>query len=311
MGTSQRTVPAVGPISPVGHRSHTAKEASAPLLTLILAEVAAQARIGHFSEAEALLLRLPPEEQGTPAALDLLARMRAQQGRLRDAENLWSGLSQAYPDNETYARALRTISTLQRRPVWFRRALSFAPATALVICIVAAIFAVQRHTSTRRASEVASSIAHHSSSAESPPAGDTWKPPDIQDPGIVTEKTPNQVSVNFRNGIFQHGITLRPDAKKEIVGLARQLRPYADSISITVVGCTDDLPVRANSQYRGNVALRLARANAVFLLLTKTAGLPETSLSIQSSPFTPYPNDSPDNQARNRTVILRVAPIQR
>ncbi|MBN2547790.1 MAG: hypothetical protein JXB15_01430 [Anaerolineales bacterium] len=73
------------------------------------------ARSGQYQQAEGLLETLPDIES-RPAALDLLARMRAQQGRLAEAEALWSKALALEPANPAYLEGLQYV-TRQQKPV--------------------------------------------------------------------------------------------------------------------------------------------------------------------------------------------------
>lgn len=96
------------------------------------------ARAGRHGEAEAAVKEMLPHYETTPSALDLLARIRAQQGRLLEAEALWTQASGLDPDNEAYRTALRRIAKIQRRPVW----LGIVGPTLAALAIVLGIWLV-------------------------------------------------------------------------------------------------------------------------------------------------------------------------
>lgn len=80
-----------------------------------LSQAADLARAGNYLQAEALLADLLHEPEPPVAAIDLLARIRAQQGRLGEAEVLWRQALARDPGNETIHRALARVARLQQR----------------------------------------------------------------------------------------------------------------------------------------------------------------------------------------------------
>jgi flagellar motor protein MotB len=93
-----------GPVQgPLGPQASAAFQA-------VLAKASELARSGRWEQAEDLLRQWPSEGPVPNAALDLLARIRAQQGRLFEAEALWTQASAADPGNERYKAALRRIA---------------------------------------------------------------------------------------------------------------------------------------------------------------------------------------------------------
>jgi type VI secretion system protein ImpK len=305
----RKTVSSGQLVDPV--RSAPITEGSTALVTLILSEVAAVARTGQLSEAESILNRLSGEEQTAPPAAHLLARIRAQQGRLAEAKTLWAQLSTTDPNNKTYRSALKRIAILQRRPRWVTSLLSFLPAAAIVaVCFLAVLFALGRRPETSRKAESIAVSRHSETAKEVAMAAGPWEPPPIQLPGIEVHKTGADMTLTFGDGLFLHGSQLRPDAKRRLTEFGRQLAPFAGSISIVVAGCSDNIPMRRHSGYENEAALRIARAFSVFQHLKRTAGLPERLFSLQDSPAAPYQNNSSVNQARNRTVVIHIYPAR-
>jgi flagellar motor protein MotB len=119
--------------------------------------------------------------------------------------------------------------------------------------------------------------------------------------------------VTFDVGLFSHGTNLNADAKSTLTALGRQLESHVGRINVSVVGHTDDVPLLLGQTYRDNVALGLARAMAVVNHLRATTNLPSNLFSISSfgESLPPYPNDTPDNRLRNRTVVIRISAAKR
>lgn len=79
---------------------------------LALAQATDLARSGRYAEADKLLAENMRDLDRTPAALDLRARMYAQQGQLREARSCWNRALQLDPTNEaTYIASLDHIKT--------------------------------------------------------------------------------------------------------------------------------------------------------------------------------------------------------
>lgn len=68
----------------------------------------------HYAEAEALILS-DTDVAKTPEALDLLARIRAEQGDVAEARRLWQEIVSLDPDNKSARRALRNLGKPPRR----------------------------------------------------------------------------------------------------------------------------------------------------------------------------------------------------
>jgi osmotically-inducible protein OsmY len=83
------------------------------LESLLVSRAAALARQGRLSEAEDLLLPLvDPQATGT-AALDLLAKIKAQQNQLGEARQLWEQALKQDPDNAHFINAVQRCQTVK------------------------------------------------------------------------------------------------------------------------------------------------------------------------------------------------------
>jgi tetratricopeptide (TPR) repeat protein len=75
----------------------------------VLAQATDLARTGRYVEADRLLAENIRDLERMPAALDLRARVHAQQGQLREARSCWKRALQLDPTNEVYIAALERI----------------------------------------------------------------------------------------------------------------------------------------------------------------------------------------------------------
>ena len=95
-------------------------EASRLLEDFAVSQATDLAREGAYDRAESLL-RPTVEHPDAPAiALDLQARICAQQGRLGEAARWWQKILDKEPANAAAQAALARLNKMQRRPVWLQ-----------------------------------------------------------------------------------------------------------------------------------------------------------------------------------------------
>src|SRR5437667_4862051 len=91
-------------------------------IELVLASAAELARQNRHADAERLLVSLPADAITAPA-LDLLARIYAQQGRYGDAEAKWMSAIQLDPSNQDYLTSLKAAERFRSGAGRHRRTL--------------------------------------------------------------------------------------------------------------------------------------------------------------------------------------------
>jgi flagellar motor protein MotB len=145
--------------------------------------------------------------------------------------------------------------------------------------------------------------AQHAAAKPTPVA---W--PKIMIEGVKMRPGKDACSILFDAGVFTRLTTPSPAAKAQLLKIANILRPQISRFQITVEGHTDDQPLRPTAAYDGNYALGLARAEAIREWLITKGELPGHAIRAMSSGgrTPPYPNDSPANRVRNRTVVLKL-----
>jgi flagellar motor protein MotB len=288
--------------------------AQALLRQLTIARATELARIGRYSEAEGVLAAVDREIESSPDMLDLLARMRAQQGRLAEAEKLWTRANQLEPSNSAFHDALRRIASTQRRSVRRQLALPLVVILGLAVVLLVMTRWLDRNGGQKQPTGAANTSANPSP-VETPRAPQTSDSPSVPVPqisvaGVKTESEnePNALRVTFDDGLFARGAVLTPTARQRLKELGLQLKDYADTGSITIIGITDDSSVPLDSRYKDNATLGMERARAVYDYLRTTAGLGAYMFTISShgAQDPPYPNDTLANRTRNRTVMLRI-----
>ncbi|MDT5270983.1 MAG: hypothetical protein QOH49_3169 [Acidobacteriota bacterium] len=292
---------------------------------LTVARATELARGGRYAEAESVLSEAGGGAESAPASLDLLARVRAQQGALAEAEKLWERASRFDPSNAAYRNALRRVVALRRRPARRLRTLPLAVCLSAVVLACAVWWLLTRSNTqvppttvqsvnaqvaaTSRADEQASPAATVPTGAGAAPVVDII----VNIEGITQTKTSDGLRLEFKGGLFARGATLRRDGRRRLTVLGAQLKPYGDEVSVEIVGMTDAVPVPRASRYRDNVALGLERARVVYDYLRTTAGLGARMLKIssQGGQRASRPDGTPDDGASKRSVTLHITPQQR
>jgi len=319
--------------------STTAQDAMS-LLSSIARQVALSratrlAGLGRYSEAEDLIAGLASGNNQVVPALDLMARIRAQQGRYDEAEALWVEAARLDPEEESFRTGLARLVKLRKRPV--RGHLLFLPFSSLLVIIalvVVGFLAMGVIRDLRSIRDMLDSSSAAASSAEQPgvlepgseeagPGGTTGE--EIRNlgraqvlaeiaeqsrrQGVTFEQMDGSILVIFDDGVFGGSTTFAPEAAAVLTALGRRLEPFASQISIEVTGHTDDLHVRAGAAYRDNLALGLERAVSAVDYLRANTDLPArvflARTAGESQP--PHSNDTPAGRLRNRTVTLRIS----
>ena len=127
-------------------------------------------------------------------------------------------------------------------------------------------------------------------------------------PGATVRAEGNETVILFDQGVFSSATRLSPQGRAVLTDAGRQIARLGKPVQVTVVGCTDNVPVTRKSAFKDNTDLGLQRAAEAVKVLQPVAGLPASSFKAVSygTQWSPYPNDTPQNRARNRTVALRI-----
>jgi|GEM_PF-1392513 len=112
-------------------------EASRLLDEFAVSQAADLARSGAFDRAESLLRSTVERENVPIAALDLQARVCAQQGRLNEAVRWWQEVLRREPANAAAQAALARLNNMQRRPIWLQ--MLWPMAVGLAVLLFAAL----------------------------------------------------------------------------------------------------------------------------------------------------------------------------
>jgi flagellar motor protein MotB len=142
------------------------------------------------------------------------------------------------------------------------------------------------------------------------PSAPAW--PVLSGGGFKTMQSDRVLTIKFDCGVFARGTILSDAARKDLKQIADALKPSLGRFRLEVEGHTDATPVSSGQPHTNNRELGLARAKAVTEYLSRTCGLPATSLASTSAGDArpPYPNTTPEGQRRNRTVLLKLTPLE-
>jgi flagellar motor protein MotB len=136
--------------------------------------------------------------------------------------------------------------------------------------------------------------------------------PDLRDPGVRITSSADTRTVVFESGVFIKYTEIALAARDSLRALAAQAKPGMGRLVLEIEGHTDSTQLMGHPAYADNRALGQSRAEAVMAFLRDDCGLPAASLVAVSAgdERPPFPNDTPDDRSRNRTVVLRFKPAQ-
>ncbi|RKN36533.1 hypothetical protein [Micromonospora musae] len=295
---------------------------------LAVSRAAAAARRGELDAAAEVLAGLETEDV---AVFDLLARIRAQQGRWRDADEYWARVQAGDPEHAGAAEGRRvlagiTAGQLRPRPVAQPTRVAVAGGVLAVAAVAGAAVAVAgddppRPVATapaaataspsdaadeerRRAEELARRLAQveaeRSTAAERLTARLDVISRRLTVPGVIVKRGPGAVEVYFREGLFIEDTRLTADGAALLERVGRRLDGL--DASITVVGHSVPVPGGRTS---GGSGTALSRAEDAARELAAASGLPLTAFAMRSAEQSERPFE---REARNRTVSLVLTP---
>jgi flagellar motor protein MotB len=297
-----------------------APELKAVLFQALLSRATVLAGRGRYADAENVLREVVTSGPDASTILDLIARIRAQQGQFSEATAMWKNALELNPENETYRAGIRRIEKIQNRPLW---ASAVFP---MVVVVVAGLgiwfFGLATGNPVNRIREAflhndprvvrdADKI-NRSTKASTLNASATLQQIAIKVPGVLVRNQQNSTIVQFEEGLFRFAARLKPEAEDILSTLGLQLKPYAGRIAVSVTGCTDLKPIPDGWIYPDDAALGMARAVAVVNHLRGKSGLLPSMFTLKSAgdASAPYPNDTKANMLRNRTVIISISPSE-
>lgn len=154
--------------------------------------------------------------------------------------------------------------------------------------------------------ENAATAAGAGAAAGSGPAMAAWSVP-----GTKVEVRGGSQFVVFEEAVFESKDAISVAGMRAIRALAAKLKTLEGGAAVVVTGYTDDQPLtRPTAQFASNEDIAMARAAAAadhLKAYAKNKGLSFECVAGRESEA-PYPNDSPANRKKNRTVTVLVTP---
>ncbi|GAA4233541.1 hypothetical protein GCM10022254_36210 [Actinomadura meridiana] len=263
-----------------------------------IAQARELARAGRYAEAEQLL-----QEEHGPAALDLKARVYAQQGRLNEADRCWAEVAAHSPGHPGATAGRHRIAKIlakaasPRRFLITRTVLRLGIAAAIVLAFVMLVDVWQD-----RDTPPPPPKAVPSRSTPTNPLATL----NLETRGVHVERRTGELAVTFDHELFRRDANLTAQGRALLEDLGERLRPYGDQLTVAVLGHTDRKAVHPGGGYASNAELGLLRATVVREVLRSSARIPTSHFSI-STLAALLPPHSGKADARNRTVSLRIS----
>jgi flagellar motor protein MotB len=297
------------------------------------ADAARLARAGYYDSARRALDEFAGRDSTEVDALDLLARVHAQQGDLVAADKAWARVEQLDPDH-TGARAGRR----RIREIWSARRSRPGPRTGAALAallLVGGGAAAGWSLAPRpvaadppRDGEVLAELADLRGQmtglreeigdlrADGTPTADTAERlrsvrAALDGPLWTVRPDGAALTLTFREAVFlAGGAEMSDDGRAALADVGRRLgRAGASSdLDVTVVGHTSDTAPVEGGPYADNAAVGLARALAAAEVVANGAALPLSSVDVATSGDVapPYPNTDAAGRTRNQTVTLTI-----
>jgi len=129
-------------------------------------------------------------------------------------------------------------------------------------------------------------------------------------PGCVITSNKNEIRIKFEEGIFASGLKVDKKGREQLAATGAVIAKNAPDFWLIIEGQTDGTAMRQQSPFRDNYTLGLRRAVAATEVLREDSNFPAERLLVSSTGgmTQPFPGNTPDAAARNRTVILRLVP---
>ena len=189
-----------------GFEAHTATLMAQALLS----RATGLARLGKYDSAELVLSSLP---RTLPEVLDLFAKIRAQQGRMFAAAELWTEALRLDPSNAGYRSSLRKA---EQGP-WQRRIRPLLVATVALLTVTAGGIAVRRLVYQK------SQVTSKHLTEQPPTSTPAQKPTEFSAPGVLQTGSGPTTTLRFEFGLFSHGVRLTSGGRAALEAIGRQI----------------------------------------------------------------------------------------
>ncbi len=252
------------------------------------------------------------------AALDADARREAlEDGRIESQQQAANDLADL---RKQTAFMKKNIAVLHaeldeaRRQSSLRARIIFA--LGCLLTLIGALFILRSAGGCRHREDIGTTTAPDSTEMAAETGGDSSRPgggtptantanawPALQIDGLRVDRKQDHLVIRFDDGAFASLTNFTPTAAGQLKTIVNQLRPSLPSLRLVVEGHSDDTPMRATAGFPDNTALAAARADAGAAFL-KREGAHAVAATNAGPP--PYPNDTPENRRRNRTLVIKL-----
>lgn len=274
---------------------------------------------GKYGLANNYLSELLKINSESSLVFDLQAKIAAQQGKFREAEFLWKQCLKIEPDNHDYIAALNRINQLQSSKA--SRFLFFWPFAFKVVAVLLLLFMVIFFVNELKLLHDQLNVINLSTNAlttqveslavsEEPNKFHLMEiESQLRDfESLTLIESSGEIKIIFNDGLFRFGNRMRNDQIELLNTISKVFSPHAGKIIVTIIGSSDDIPVSKESPFKNNEELSLSRAKTVFDYVYSNSRIPREDFRISSlSEFNSFfPNDSPENRLKNRTVMISI-----
>lgn len=294
---------------------HTVDIAQELVSDLVVSKAALLARSGCYDAAKRLLAPMTNGSEDSPECLDLLARIRAQEGAFSEAHALWTKAAKTSSDDREYRRTLDRVARAQRWPRYYRYGRTIAITSFMLFLIATATLSVsrlRRNANPKAVSEemVEVPLQQPSDNILTPANGlATDLERSLRLDGVSTKTVGNEVVLTFAYGLFSRGVRLRPEAKATLKDMGKRLETYSNNISLHIAGTTDDLlPSAKQTDYNSTLALRRAVVVAEYLRHNSRLPAPMIAIEYISTATLPVQNETNVRRLMNRSATIRIVP---
>jgi len=276
---------------------------------------------GKYTQASDYLSELLKSEEESVIVFDLQAKIAAQQGKFREAEFLWKKCLKAEPDNPDYIAALNRINKIASSKSYrFYYPFKLLKVVTIGFLIIILLF-FYFYERVERKQQLAFIVSQNNEMLSKIENTINPKAPENElllsisaklstIDGITVDSENNEITILFNEGLFVRGDKIKSDQNITLDNISQTLSPYAGQIIVKIIGSTDSTPISFSNTYRTNNDLSISRAKAVLEKVYASSRIPREDLMIGSlsESNTLFPNDTPENRMKNRTVFIKISP---